>query len=204
MNMMAPGNGTLLSADGKTTVNFVDALGGEKTGEKYDVNMMMPRNGVFLDSEGNAVDIVPAIIDFLQNGGSGSGGTVSLKKLTITVDGQEYVYDGKAAISIPITTTGGAAAAGQPLKITIGETTYTYTGEEPVTLEIPAAVENQALSITCGDQVYTYDGTTAVSLDIPEQAANKALNISIGGQSYTYDGSTQVDITVPAAEGGNY
>lgn len=206
MNMMAPGNGTLLSADGKTTANFVDALGGEKTGEKYDVNMMMPRNGVFLDSEGNAVDIVPAIIDFLQNGGSGSGsgGTVSLKKLTITVNGQEYVYDGKTAISIPITTGGGAAAVGQPLKITIGETTYTYTGAEPVTLEIPAAVENKALSITCGGQVYTYDGTTAVSLDIPEQTANKSLNINIGGDTYSYDGTEQIDITISAAEGGTY
>lgn len=202
--MMAPGTGRMLKEDG-STVNLADLFGGTDTGEKQDIDMMMPRNGRFVKEDGSVVNIADIIEDFFAGlSGGGSGGTVSLKKLTVTVDGQEYVYDGKTAISIPITTTGGAAAAGQPLKVTIGETTYTYTGAEPVTLEIPAAVENKALSITCGGHVYTYDGTTAVSLEIPAAVANKALNISIGGQAYTYDGSAQVDITVPAAEGGNY
>lgn len=204
--MMAPGTGRMLKEDG-TTVNLADLFGGTDTGERQDIDMMMPRNGRFVKEDGSVVNIADIIEDFfagLSGGGSGGGGVVSLKKLTITVDGQEYVYDGKTAISIPITTTGGAAAVGQPLKFTIGETTYTYTGAEPVTLEIPAAVENQALSITCGGQVYTYDGKTAVSLDIPEQAANKSLNINIGGDTYSYDGTEQVDITISAAEGGNY
>ena len=96
---------------------------------------------------------------------------------------------------------GGGAAAGQPLQITSGETTYTYTGAEPVTLEIPEAAELQTLSITAGGQTHTYDGKSAVAIEIPEPSANKALNISIGGQSYSYDGSAQVDISIPAAEG---
>ena len=203
--MMAPGTGRMLKEDG-TTVNLADLFGGTDTGEKQDIDMMMPRNGRFVKEDGSVVNIADIIEDFFAGlSGGGSGGTVSLKKLTVTVDGQEYVYDGKTAVSIPITTTGGgAAAAGQPLKITIGETTYTYTGAEPVTLEIPAAVENQALSITCGGQVYTYDGKTAVSLDIPEQTANKSLNINIGGDTYSYDGTEQIDITISAAEGGSY
>ena len=166
--------------------------------------MMAPKSGRFVKEDGSVVNIADVIEEFLAGlagGGSGSGGTVSLKKLTITVDGQEYIYDGKSAVSIPITTTGGGAAAGQPLQITIGETTYTYTGAEPVTLEIPAAAELQTLSITAGGQTHTYDGKSAVAIEIPEPSANKALNISIGGQSYSYDGSAQVDISIPAAEG---
>ena len=167
---MTPQTGRMVKENGDT-VNLADLIGGTDTGEKVNIDMMAPKSGRFVKEDGSVVNLADVIEEFLSGGGSGSGGTVSLKKLTITVDGQEYIYDGKTAISIPITTGGGGAAAGQPLQITIGETTYTYTGEEPVTLEIP------------------------------EPAANKALNLSIGGQSYSYDGSAQVDISIPAAEG---
>ena len=197
---MTPQTGRMVKENG-TTVNLADLVGGTDTGERVNIDMMAPKSGRFVKEDGSVVNIADVIEAFLSGGGSGSGGTVSLKKLTITVDGQEYIYDGKSAVSIPITTTGGGAAAGQPLQITIGETTYTYTGAEPVTLEIPAAAELQALSITAGGQTYTYDGKSAVAIEIPEPAANKALNISIGGQSYSYDGSAQVDISIPAAEG---
>ena len=197
---MTPQTGRMVKEDG-TTVNLADLIGGTDTGERVNIDMMAPKSGRFVKEDGSVVNLAVVIEEILAGGGSGSGGTVSLKKLTITVDGQEYIYDGKTAISIPITTTGGGAAAGQPLQITIGETTYTYTGAEPVTLEIPAATELQALSITAGGQTYSYDGKIPVSIEIPEPAANKALNISIGGQSYSYDGSAQVDISIPAAEG---
>ena len=200
---MTPQTGRMVKEDG-TTANIADLIGGTDTGEKVNIDMMAPKSGRFVKEDGSVVNMADVIEEFLAGlagGGSGSGGTVSLKKLTITVDGQEYIYDGKTAISIPITTTGGGAAAGQPLQITVGETTYTYTGAEPVTLEIPAAAELQALSITAGGQTYSYDGQNQVSIEIPEPAANKALNISLGGQSYSYDGSTQVDISIPAAEG---
>lgn len=197
---MTPQTGRMVKEDG-TTVNLADLIGGTDTGERVNIDMMAPKSGRFVKEDGSVVNLADVIEAFLSGGGSGSGGTVSLKKLTITVDGQEYIYDGKTAISIPITTTGGGAAAGQPLQITIGDTTYTYTGAEPVTLEIPAAAELQALSITAGGQTYSYDGKSPVSIEIPEPAANKALNISIGGQSYSYDGSAQVDISIPAAEG---
>lgn len=197
---MTPQTGRMIKEDG-TTANIADLIGGTDTGERVNIDMMAPKSGRFVKEDGSVVNIADVIEEFLAGGGSGSGGTVSLKKLTITVDGQEYIYDGKSAVSIPITTTGGGAAAGQPLQITIGETTYTYTGAEPVTLEIPAAAELQALSITAGGQTYTYDGKSAVAIEIPEPAANKALNISIGGQSYSYDGSAQVDISIPEAEG---
>ena len=197
---MTPQTGRMVKEDG-TTVNLADLIGGTDTGERVNIDMMAPKSGRFVKEDGSVVNLADVIEEFLAGGGSGSGGTVSLKKLTITVDGQEYIYDGKSAVSIPITTTGGGAAAGQPLQITIGETTYTYTGAEPVTLEIPAAAELQALSITAGGQTYSYDGKIPVSIEIPEPAANKALNISIGGQSYSYDGSAQVDISIPAAEG---
>ena len=197
---MTPQTGRMVKEDG-TTVNLADLIGGTDTGEKVNIDMMAPKSGRFVKEDGSVVNLADVIEAFLSGGGSGSGGTVSLKKLTITVDGQEYIYDGKSAVSIPITTTGGGAAAGQPLQITIGETTYTYTGAEPVTLEIPAAAELQALSITAGGHTYSYDGKSPVSIEIPEPAANKALNISIGGQSYSYDGSAQVDISIPAAEG---
>lgn len=200
---MTPQTGRMVKEDG-TTANIADLIGGTDTGERVNVDMMAPKSGRFVKEDGSVVNLADVIEEFLAGlagGGSGSGGTVSLKKLTITVDGQEYIYDGKSAVSIPITTTGGGAAAGQPLQITIGETTYTYTGAEPVTLEIPAAAELQALSITAGGQTYSYDGKSAVAIEIPEPAANKALNLSIGGQSYSYDGSAQVDISIPAAEG---
>ena len=200
---MTPQTGRMVKENGET-VNIADLIGGTDTGERVNIDMMAPKSGRFVKEDGSVVNIADVIEEFLAGlagGGSGSGGTVSLKKLTITVDGQEYIYDGKSAVSIPITTTGGGAAAGQPLQITIGETTYTYTGAEPVTLEIPAAAELQALSITAGGQTYSYDGKIPVSIEIPEPAANKALNISIGGQSYSYDGSAQVDISIPAAEG---
>lgn len=197
---MTPQTGRMLKEDG-TTANIADLIGGTDTGERVNIDMMAPKSGRFVKEDGSVVNLADVIEAFLSGGGSGSGGTVSLKKLTITVDGQEYIYDGKTAISIPITTTGGGAAAGQPLQITIGETTYTYTGAEPVTLEIPAAAELQALSIKAGGKTYNYDGRSPVSIEIPEPAANKALNISIGGQSYSYDGSAQVDISIPAAEG---
>lgn len=167
---MTPQTGRMIKEDG-TTANIADLIGGTDTGERVNIDMMAPKSGRFVKEDGSVVNLADVIEAFLSGGGSGSGGTVSLKKLTITVDGQEYIYDGKSAISIPITTTGGGAAAGQPLQITIGETTYTYTGEEPVTLEIP------------------------------EPVANKVLNINLGGQSYSYDGSAQVDISIPAAEG---
>lgn len=167
---MTPQTGRMIKEDG-TTVNLADLIGGTDTGERVNIDMMAPKSGRFVKEDGSVVNLADVIEAFLSGGGSGSGGAVSLKKLTITVNGQEYVYDGKSAVSIPITTGGGGAAAGQPLQITIGETTYTYTGAEPVTLEIP------------------------------EPAANKALNLSIGGQSYSYDGSAQVDISIPAAEG---
>lgn len=167
---MTPQTGRMVKEDG-TTANIADLIGGTDTGERVNIDMMAPKSGRFVKEDGSVVNLADVIEEFLSGGGSGSGGTVSLKKLTITVDGQEYIYDGKTAISIPITTTGGGAAAGQPLQITIGETTYTYTGAEPVTLEIP------------------------------EPTANKALNINLGGQSYSYDGSAQVDISIPAAEG---
>ena len=167
---MTPQTGRMVKESGET-VNIADLIGGTDTGEKVNIDMMAPKSGRFVKEDGSVVNLADVIEAFLSGGGSGSGGTVSLKKLTITVNGTEYVYDGKSAVSIPITTGGGGAAAGQPLQITIGETTYTYTGAEPVTLEIP------------------------------EPAANKSLNISIGGQSYSYDGSAQVDISIPAAEG---
>lgn len=169
---MTPQTGRMIKEDG-TTVNLADLIGGADTGERVNIDMMAPKSGRFVKEDGSVVNMADVIEEFLAGlaGGGSGGGTVSLKKLTITVDGQEYIYDGKSAVSIPITTGGGGAAAGQPLQITIGETTYTYTGEEPVTLEIP------------------------------EPAANKALNISLGGQSYSYDGSAQVDISMPAAEG---
>lgn len=200
---MTPQTGRMVKEDG-TTANIADLIGGTDTGERVNIDMMAPKSGRFVKEDGSVVNIADVIEEFLAGlagGGSGSGGTVSLKKLTITVDGQEYIYDGKTAISIPITTTGGGAAAGQPLQITVGDTTYTYTGAEPVTLEIPAAAELQALSIKAGGQTYTYDGKSAVAIEIPEPAANKALNINLGGQSYSYDGSAQVDISIPAAEG---
>lgn len=197
---MTPQTGRMVKEDG-TTANIADLIGGTDTGERVNIDMMAPKSGRFVKEDGSVVNLADVIEEFLSGGGSGSGGTVSLKKLTITVDGQEYIYDGKTAISIPITTTGGGGAAGQPLKITIGDTIYTYTGAEPVTLEIPAAAELQALSIKAGGKTYNYDGKSAVSIEIPEPAANKALNISLGGQSYSYDGSAQVDISIPAAEG---
>ena len=166
---MTPQTGRMVKEDG-TTANIADLIGGTDTGERVNIDMMAPKSGRFVKEDGSVVNIADVIEEFLAGGGSG-GGTVSLQKLTITVDGQDYIYDGKSAVSIPITTGGGGAAAGQPLQITIGETTYTYTGAEPVTLEIP------------------------------EPAANKALNINLGGQSYSYDGSAQVDISIPAAEG---
>ena len=149
--MMMPQNGTLLSADGESTVNIADLLGGEKTGEKYNMDTIAPKNGVFLNSKGEAIDITKAIIDFLAGGGSGGGGTVSLQTLTITVNGQSYTYDGKTAIEIPINTTGGSApAASEPLTITIGDQEYTYTGTEAVTLTIPAVTESETLTIKYG------------------------------------------------------
>lgn len=196
---MTPQTGRMVKENGET-VNLADLIGGTDTGERVNIDMMAPKSGRFVKEDGSVVNLADVIEAFLSGGGGSGGGTVSLKKLTITVDGQEYIYDGKSAVSIPITTT-GVAAAGQPLQITIGDTTYTYTGAEPVTLEIPAAAELQALSITAGGQTYTYDGKSAVAIEIPEPAANKALNISIGGQSYSYDGSAQVDISIPAAEG---
>lgn len=196
---MTPQTGRMVKEDG-TTANIADLIGGTDTGERVNIDMMAPKSGRFVKEDGSVVNLADVIEAFLSGGGSG-GGTVSLKKLTITVDGQEYIYDGKSAVSIPITTGSGGAAAGQPLQITLGDTTYTYTGAEPVTLEIPAAAELQALSIKAGGQTYNYDGTSPVSIEIPEPAANKALNLSIGGQSYSYDGSAQVDITIPAAEG---
>lgn len=197
---MTPQTGRMVKESGET-VNIADLIGGTDTGERVNIDMMAPKSGRFVKEDGSVVNLADVIEVFLSGGGSDSGGSVSLKKLTITVDGQEYIYDGKTAISIPITTTGGGAAAGQPLQITIGETTYTYTGAEPVTLEIPAAAELQALSIKAGGQTYSYDGKSPVSIEIPEPAANKALNINLGGQSYSYDGSAQVDISIPAAEG---
>lgn len=169
---MTPQTGRMVKENGDT-VNLADLIGGTDTGERVNIDMMAPKSGRFVKEDGSVVNLADVIEEFLAGlaGGGSGGGTVSLKKLTITVDGKAYTYDGKSAVSIPITTGGGGAAAGQPLQITIGDTTYTYTGAEPVTLEIP------------------------------EPAANKALNISLGGQSYSYDGSAQVDISIPAAEG---
>lgn len=206
--MMMPQNGTLLSADGESTVNIADLLGGERTGEKYNMDTIAPKNGVFLNSKGEAVDITKAIIDFLAGGGSGGGGTVSLQTLTITVNGTEYIYDGKSAIEIPITTGGGSApAASEPLTITIGDQEYTYTGTEAVTLTIPAVTDNQVLTIKYGTQTCTYDGKNAVTVEIPEPVTPEpaqALNITINGKKYSYDGSTQIDIVMTAAEEGTY
>lgn len=206
--MMMPQNGTLLSADGESTVNIADLLGGEKTGEKYNMDTIAPKNGVFLNSKGEAVDITKAIIDFLAGGGSGGGGTVSLQTLTITVNGTTYTYDGKTAIEIPINTGGGSApAASEPLTITIGDQEYTYTGTEAVTLTIPAVADNQALTIKYGTNTCTYDGKNPVTVEIPEPVTPEpaqALNITINGKRYSYDGSTQIDIVMTAAEEGTY
>lgn len=206
--MMMPQNGTLLSADGESTVNIADLLGGEKTGEKYNMDTIAPKNGVFLNSKGEAVDITKAIIDFLAGGGSGGGGTVSLQTLTITVNGTAYTYDGKTAIEIPINTGGGSApAASEPLTITIGDQEYIYTGTEAVTLTIPAVTDNQVLTIKYGTTTYTYDGKNPVTVEIPEPVTPEpaqALNITIGGKKYSYDGSTQIDIVMTAAEEGTY
>ena len=136
---MTPQTGRMVKENG-TTANIADLIGGTDTGERVNIDMMAPKSGRFVKEDGSVVNLADVIEEFLAGlagGGSGSGGAVSLKKLTITVNGTEYTYDGKSAVSIPITTGGGGAAAGQPLQITIGETTYTYTGAEPVTLEIP-------------------------------------------------------------------
>lgn len=207
--MMMPQNGTLLSADGESTVNIADLLGGERTGEKYNMDTIAPKNGVFLNSKGEAVDITKAIIDFLAGGGSGGGGgTVSLQTLTITVNGTVYTYDGKSAIEIPINTTGGGApAASEPLTITIGDQEYTYTGTEAVTLTIPAVTDNQVLTIKYGTHTYTYDGKNPVTVEIPEPVTPEpaqTLNITVNGKRYSYDGSTQIDIVMAAAEEGTY
>lgn len=165
---MTPQTGRMVKEDG-TTANIADLIGGTDTGERVNIDMMAPKSGRFVKEDGSVVNLADVIEEFLAGlagGGSGSGGTVSLKKLTITVNGTEYVYDGKSAVSIPITT-GGGAAAGQPLQITIGDTTYTYTGAEPVTLEIPEPAANKALNISLGGQSYSYDGSAQVDISIP-------------------------------------
>lgn len=162
---MTPQTGRMVKEDG-TTANIADLIGGTDTGERVNIDMMAPKSGRFVKEDGSVVNLADVIEEFLSGGGSGSGGAVSLKKLTITVNGTEYTYDGKSAVSIPITT-GGGAAAGQPLQITIGETTYTYTGAEPVTLEIPEPVANKALNISIGGQSYSYDGSAQVDISIP-------------------------------------
>lgn len=50
MSMM-PKNGTILNSNGEP-VNWVDSLGGVKTGEKYDMRYIAPMTGEFLNSEG--------------------------------------------------------------------------------------------------------------------------------------------------------
>ena len=162
---MTPQTGRMVKENGDT-VNLADLIGGTDTGESVNIDMMAPKSGRFVKEDGSVVNLADVIEEFLSGGGSGSGGTVSLKALTITVDGKAYTYDGKTAISIPITT-GGGAAAGQPLQITIGETTYTYTGAEPVTLEIPEPAANKSLNINLGGQSYSYDGSAQVDISIP-------------------------------------
>lgn len=162
---MTPQTGRMIKEDG-TTANIADLIGGTDTGERVNIDMMAPKSGRFVKEDGSVVNLADVIEEFLSGGGSGSGGAVSLKKLTITVNGTEYTYDGKSAVSIPITT-GGGVAAGQPLQITIGETTYTYTGAEPVTLEIPEQTANKALNISIGGQSYSYDGSAQVDISIP-------------------------------------
>ena len=198
---MSPRTGRMLKEDG-TTINWADIIGGTDTGLTAKVNLMQPMSGRMVKEDGTIVNVADVIEEFLNSlAGGGSGGTVSLKKLTITVDGQEYNYDGKTAVTIPITT--GTARDNKPLKIVIGENIYTYDGTESMEIIIPAIADPQPLKITIDGNEYSYDGKEAVSLEItnPEPVTNKALNISIGGQSYSYDGSAEVDISIPAAEG---
>lgn len=161
---------------------------------------MTPQTGRMVKEDGTTANIADLI------GGTDTGERVNIDMMA-PKSGRFVKEDGSVVNIADVIEeflaglAGGGAAAGQPLQITIGETTYTYTGAEPVTLEIPAAAELQALSIKAGGKTYSYDGKSPVSIEIPEPAANKALNISIGGQSYSYDGSAQVDISIPAAEG---
>lgn len=160
---------------------------------------MTPQTGRMVKENGETVNLADLI------GGTDTGEKVNLDMMA-PKSGRFVKEDGSVvnlADVIEAFLSGGGSAAGQPLQITIGETTYTYTGAEPVTLEIPAAAELQALSIKAGGKTYSYDGKSPVSIEIPDAtpAANKALNINLGGQSYSYDGSAQVDISIPAAEG---
>ena len=131
---MTPQTGRMVKENG-TTVNLADLIGGTDTGEKVNIDMMAPKSGRFVKEDGSIVNIADVIEEFLAGGGSGSGGTVSLKKLTITVDGQEYIYDGKSPVSIEIP----EPAANKSLNISIGGQSYSYDGSAQVDISIPAA-----------------------------------------------------------------
>lgn len=158
----APKNGNILNKDGEIALNLADVIGGEPTGNTYNMSRIEPMSGLWLNSKGEEVDMTEALLNFLAGGGSGGGGTVTLQALQITVDDTVYTYDGKKAVTIPIKT----GAAKEPLKIMIGDESFTYTGEEAVSITLPAVKENKTLTINLNGETFTYDGTADVEITV--------------------------------------
>lgn len=94
-----PKSGRMLKEDG-SIINIADILGGTPTGEKEDIEKYAPMSGRMLKEDGTVINIADAI----ENGGGGGGGvTTPNKPLTITVNGEKFVYDGKKAVDIELT-----------------------------------------------------------------------------------------------------
>lgn len=73
---MAASTGRLQGAE---TVNIADLIGGEPTGEHVDIEKMAPHSALFVNDEGEVIDISKALLALISGGGSGgSGGTVSV------------------------------------------------------------------------------------------------------------------------------
>ena len=90
---MAARTGRLVSKDGKI-VNFADIIGGTDTGRTADVRKYMPMSGLAIREDGHIVDV-------FFNGG-GSGGSVDLKPLNITIGNETFSYTGKEQVDITI------------------------------------------------------------------------------------------------------
>lgn len=88
----------------------------------------------------------------------------------------------------------------KPLNITIGGTTYAYTGVQEVSLSLPTALPNPKPLTLTGGATGSYDGSEAKEVTIPTVPSSlknpNALTIKAGEAEIVYDGSEAKEINV--------
>ncbi len=83
VNNFTPSNGRFVKENGET-VNIADLIGGKSTGRRADIGKYTPHTGRMIKENGEVINIADGLEEFVNSGGSGSGGPAEIKKIEMT------------------------------------------------------------------------------------------------------------------------